>query len=814
MKDELLAAIQQGDDEKCVRLLKGLDEKARRALHPGVAKLHEDIHSAVRSDFGPSRQQVLRIYATARLAMLGTATLGELKKTPLWSVHGDGPLAILTDRRPGWLAEWAEFELERNFRSWPIIRAMIRSGLIPNLTSDFYILAMIAAPGRHLPPRQFLDQDRDLIDCELWRLFECEGSGELSLAAYDKYVQEQNTWLEAFRTMAEDGTIDRTRVLTCSLDALARDFAYFRAGWYARLHEALKPTKAERATHRERYLDLLSSRVPATVSFAMRALVEVDKAGALDPLATIDRLGTALEARDKGTAERALSILKRAAQSVDGYGKARIASIAARALKHESADVQTSALSLVGEQSALVDAYRPVLAPSVRARLETIVVEAATIASPPAVTDAHRVVPVDNPDELAELFTSVLENQGPPADIERVIDGVARMRAADRLSASLAKRAQRLVERRDRQQPQQLLAELALAWTRGRRIPEPTSENNLADFLLWRVWCVAEQVALHQERPLLSLPTWPDGRIDAAEFARRVQAQSHAHRQGSADRSSLFYLDLIQARLRAGVDLDGSFPQANLAWNKKTWEAGGKTYSHHRPVPKIPNSSQRNRFDPVLLSMASFSSSLEMKRWCVTVCPRWREGWFAAGCHDLGFNLDWWEANWSTRAYLEPLVEPHTAIGQMGGLLLALGLGAKEAGESMLAVDALIASLAEGRLTDTALGRALIEAASSGAIKFARWSKQLTRAARAGLVQANAIFLAVEALFESGQGTEAADYCKLVELQRELAHQTGRRLSLSGAIRTLEAIPTGGKTKRIIADLLSLSSASNARADG
>jgi hypothetical protein len=70
----------------------------------------------------------------------------------------------------------------------------------------------------------------------------------------------------------------------------------------------------------------------------------------------------------------------------------------------------------------------------------------------------------------------------------------------------------------------------------------------------------------------------------------------------------------------------------------------------------------------------------------------------------------------------------------------------------MLAVDALIASLAEGRLTDIALGRALIEAASSGAIKFARWSKQLTRAARAGLVQANAIFFAVEALFESDHG--------------------------------------------------------------
>lgn len=140
----------------------------------------------------------------------------------------------------------------------------------------------------------------------------------------------------------------------------------------------------------------------------------------------------------------------------------------------------------------------------------------------------------------------------------------------------------------------------------------------------------------------------------------------------------------------------------------------------------------------------------------------------------------------------------------MGALLLALGLGAKERGQSMLAIDALIASVGEGRLAAAALGRALVEAASSGAIKFARWSKQLSQAAQAGPLQTKAIFLALEMLFESGQGTEAADYFKLVELERELAHQAGLRLSRPGAISILRRIPTGGKTKRVIAELLSL----------
>jgi hypothetical protein len=144
-------------------------------------------------------------------------------------------------------------------------------------------------------------------------------------------------------------------------------------------------------------------------------------------------------------------------------------------------------------------------------------------------------------------------------------------------------------------------------------------------------------------------------------------------------------------------------------------------------------------------------------------------------------------------------VLPHSRWGSV-----LLGLGAKEAGESMLAVDVIVASWEDGRLTDEALGRALIEAASSDAIKCVRRSKQLSRTALPSVVQANAIFLAVEALFESGQGKDAADYSKLVELERELAHRTGLRLSRPDAIGTLKTISTGGKTKRVIADLIDL----------
>jgi len=91
-------------------------------------------------------------------------------------------------------------------------------------------------------------------------------------------------------------------------------------------------------------------------------------------------------------------------------------------------------------------------------------------------------------------------------------------------------------------------------------VPPRFAEDNLADFLVWRVWCVAEQAAQRQERPLLSLPTWPDGRIDPAELARRVNTQPRSEWENiSDDRASLFHLDLGVAipATGPGIHVDG-----------------------------------------------------------------------------------------------------------------------------------------------------------------------------------------------------------------------------------------------------------------
>src|SRR6185369_16807020 len=103
----------------------------------------------------------------------------------------------------------------------------------------------------------------------------------------------------------------------------------------------------------------------------------------------------------------------------------------------------------------------------------------------------------------------------------------------------------------------------------------------------------------------------------------------------------------------------------SIHWKKRTWEASGKTYSHHYPILEANGLPKLSRFEPAALTTARSRASLEMNRWSATVSPRWLEGWFAAGCRELGENIDWHQASWPTRAYLEPLVDSQTPIGPM-----------------------------------------------------------------------------------------------------------------------------------------------------
>jgi hypothetical protein len=155
------------------------------------------------------------------------------------------------------------------------------------------------------------------------------------------------------------------------------------------------------------------------------------------------------------------------------------------------------------------------------------------------------------------------------------------------------------------------------------------------------------------------------------------------------------------------------------------------------------------------------------------VWPLAMEAACAQGAQRVAGNLDWWEARWENRAFLEPLLDPDLPLRPMARLLLALGLGAKDPAESGLAVDACIASIADGRFDPEPFGRTMLQLWPSGLVKLSRWTKTLEPVARASPLHATAVRLAIETALRGDAKKAPKDLQSLLGLLQELVHETG-----------------------------------------
>ncbi|SDN71693.1 DUF6493 family protein [Polaromonas sp. JS666] len=170
------------------------------------------------------------------------------------------------------------------------------------------------------------------------------------------------------------------------------------------------------------------------------------------------------------------------------------------------------------------------------------------------------------------------------------------------------------------------------------------------------------------------------------------------------------------------------------------------------------------------------------------------EPFFAEGARTLGNNVDWWEAQWQNRAYLDVLLQPTTPMTPMACLLLAVGLAGKEPGQGALAVDALARSVQDGRLDLTAMGQTLARLWATPLVKGPRLAKSLAAATQAHAAMPAAVFALLCAMAEVQSGAPRKDLSPLLELLLELKLTQG--LDLPGSTRTaLQAMRLSGKGK-------------------
>lgn len=498
----------------------GMPEAERRTFATGIVALVPGFNEfgwLSDNSYGAKTEDLVREAAT--LAALASASFTELKKLgwqcmpPMWDAkEQELHLAILRDRAPDWIDRWAEWLLEENHRHWGFVRRMVGEGLCKPPETDFYVLGVIEGLvpfGDKSGLADAILAEGDLLDGLLWRLFEVEGGGELSLAACDKYTAKGKDWATALGELAARGEIDRGRLLDASLDALGRDFAQFRAGWFSRFHEFLEPTPEERETRADRYLDLLASPIPPTVSFAMKALGVLHKAKKLDGAAFVAHVEPVLYAKAKGTVKQALRLMTAFAKA-DGQLGAQACLTATAALEHPDSEVQDAALALLeslgdpadNDLRAAIEERRDVVAAPLRARLsawlgaempanDTLpaadaaeLMERAKLLPPdlaetagvdlalaeldalsgvapampydglnaPRLSEDVRLAPIETLDDLIALFFEALGKPEKPESEERLLDGLTRLcdQRPDDFSertALLAKKVGKLLER-------------------------------------------------------------------------------------------------------------------------------------------------------------------------------------------------------------------------------------------------------------------------------------------------------------------------------------------------------------------------------
>jgi hypothetical protein len=888
---ELTALIEKNAEKKCIEFFADMPEAERRELAPVAIPAFK---KALKGSWAECE--------AARIAALATASLSELKSLR-WRVVPitKNAFEILAARKPDWLSEYADWLIGENPFDWPLVRALMRRGLCRRPQHENYTLGMITMldnwrlEGRFVkPPAKSvvgnLRADPELLAGDLWEIFRVEGQGEHTLAAHDKYNKgSEFGWAGALVALSKTGELPRDRLLDESLEALNRGFSQFRVAWFSQFHELLEPTVKERVERLDKYLVLLASPIPPTVTFALDALEVIDKERKLKADELLEPLSPVLMARHKGTAVRAVQWLARLAERDEKRRGDAVRAIAG-ALAHEAADVQKAALAAIEkyglpDDAKLCDALaaaekhvaaslrkrvaawaRPSVAPRPEAssrserrqtsNLDSLAAEAAKLPARwrklagldallaaaksgrsaiaaiefgpldvPRLDPAMKIEPLTDLDAWIDACAHFLENRDLVDEGERVLDGVSRLCGDvpadfDRRIGPLAKRVETLYRRgclpfvgfglwHD-------VIGVVRAWVSGKVIQFVRKRNergtpywaaedrdkplyfaNVDDpaslALSKRSLAVAQRVAERSARPLPSAPTHRGGWLDPAALVERLAAWEAFGDEPPIIESVLALLRLApdnrSSALKGTTKLSGEVaeairyalgaekvkvgrsaplwiaaarardpladdpriekrfptlgPDAGMAarygwkWQAETHRFDGQTYTFHRLlVTTTPHAAKKldHELIPVLVHHHSREiaegHAVDDVRWSASWWPAGREAQFAAGARRLGNNLDWSSAYWANKAYLEPLLDPDTPLGEMATLVLCLGLSAKEPGEHTLAADALAAAISDGRVDGNCLAPTLAKLLTTAGIKPARWAKVLADVAR------------------------------------------------------------------------------------
>lgn len=791
-----------------------------------------------------TRGHLSKRWRVAALEWVGTATARRII-TDFWTIgfelrtnaqFADDVYAVLSARGHAFFEALARglLRAEIGATGWPLVRRAVRDGVISQPDGEEYLRRLVTSVGtqgridRLDATYAALLVDPELLDDDVWQVFEIDVGSELSNATtwnprsedepWAGIVRGDNRWLYALTRLAHEGRLDRDRLLDASVDALLRDFRPSTVGWYARLHEALEPDRDERIARLDRYLALVTSPVPAVAKEGLAALRQVDDA--VPPEAFARVTPSPLSQRQKNLSIETLALLSRLAKR---HPDARpvLLEAAVQALGHDRTDVQERALKLLERHPDAVPraallGYVDVVSPTLRVRVETLTGVAAPRPAPepiviptsraeqPQQTSAGLVVldPVATVDELIELAAMLVEGQGNGDDCECFLDGVSRLcdqRPAgfERRTAGLAKRAESAAYWGLDVSGAELVAHVVRAWTR-RHEPLETVDGGartIMGFLVGRAEEVARRAARRNARPLLAFPTYNGGSIEPAELEARLARTGRFRNRADP-------LDRTQAHARAFVPAGPlTFERRVLtttSWNSTTRRL--RLFAPDAPAGLGELGIVATRAGAVeegsrtwygaAAAWAGFDALAG--RWALTVLPSFPEVAFAGSATVA---VEAREASDASAghpdAVLERALERPVPLPPVAWLAIAACLVMKSPRVRRVAVDLLVASVDDGRSDAHALGQEIAWLVENDFAKVSRLEAPLRDLARVSPTHAAQAMRSIESvLAELGSRPHALHV--LLDVAVECAASTGQRIESERARTFLARVAAEG----------------------
>ena len=182
-----------------------------------------------------------------------------------------------------------------------------------------FLTALIGLePGLQLP---LMRADRELREELVWGMLRQEGNRGVSLSSADRSATMGSGrapgWSRTLAACADEGLIDRDRLIDALLDMLAADLPSARAGWHSRTLRLLAMTLDEAESRQVVLCTLMSSPVGPTVTLAVGQLTALAKAGRLD-LELFARSCEGALVGSKANALRVLGVLRDGLGTVEG----------------------------------------------------------------------------------------------------------------------------------------------------------------------------------------------------------------------------------------------------------------------------------------------------------------------------------------------------------------------------------------------------------------------------------------------------------------------------------------------------------------